>query len=596
MSVRPTAAEGSAEGFGVSGTAGLNPQQRAVDIESLAGTDFDVAVIGGGITGAGTALDAASRGLRTVLVEAGDLADGTSSKSSKLMHGGVRYLEMLDFTLVREALRERELHLTKLAPHLVKPMGFVWPLTHKYWERPYVGAGLTLYDYMGGKKVVPRHQHLSSAEMLRRMPGMDPAANVGGMRLYDSVSDDSRLVMTVARTARSFGAAILCGMPVERLISRNGRVEGLVARDRTTGITHTIRAKRVISAAGVWNGDLPTWLDDEATALTIRPSKGIHIVVPAEAIDMECGVLMRTEKSVLFIIPWLGRWLIGDTDTDWTQDKSTPVATAGDVDYLLDKVNSVLARKLSRSDVLGVIAGLRPLVQTKPEADTTKLSREHSVRSPLKGLFVIAGGKLTTYRVMARDVVNEAIAEDGPDHGYFASFAPNHTDSIPLFGAEGFERAVEQATRPGAELDQVDDCAVQHLSDRYGSAVGDLASLIAEQPELGASIENYAPYLWVEIAYACLAEGAMTLRDVLERRTRIAILFSDGGEAIAEDVARLMARYLGWTEATIAEQVEAYLTWLKAERAAMEQTDDAAAVAAYSLLMKQLPDPYRITH
>ncbi|MEA5052477.1 MAG: FAD-dependent oxidoreductase, partial [Propionicimonas sp.] len=164
MSVRPTAAEGSAEGFGVSGTAGLNPQQRAVDIESLAGTDFDVAVIGGGITGAGTALDAASRGLRTVLVEAGDLADGTSSKSSKLMHGGVRYLEMLDFTLVREALRERELHLTKLAPHLVKPMGFVWPLTHKYWERPYVGAGLTLYDYMGGKKVVPRHQHLSSAE------------------------------------------------------------------------------------------------------------------------------------------------------------------------------------------------------------------------------------------------------------------------------------------------------------------------------------------------------------------------------------------------------------------------------------------------
>jgi glycerol-3-phosphate dehydrogenase len=569
----------------------LNLSQRAADLAEAQGTTYDVVVVGGGITGCGIALDAASRGMKTLLLERDDLAQATSSKSSKLLHGGLRYLEMLDFSLVREALYERELHLTTLAPHLVKPVFFVWPLTHKHWERPYVGLGLTMYDVMGGKKSGPRHHYYSPAEMAKVMPGMDPAANVGGMRLYDSVEDDSRMAMMVARTAKAQGAGILCGMPVERLLAQDKRVVGVVARDRVTGQSHQIKARRVIAATGVWSSELGTLLDEQAEPMLIRPSKGVHIVVAGDALKLDHGILMRTEKSVLFIIPWLGYWLIGDTDTEWLEDKASPVATAADIDYLLAKVNSQISSKLTTADVRGVIAGLRPLVQSSPDADTTKLSREHSVRSPIKGLHAIAGGKYTTYRIMARDAVDSAIGEDSPDKEYFAKFRPNHTATLPLFGAEDYQKVVASVRKygPFAKLDEV---TIGHLAGRYGNAIRELSALATERPELASVIEGYAPYLWAEIVYACQAEGAMTIRDVLERRTRISLCFPDGGEAILERVADLMAAELGWSDETKAQQINSYRTWRRAESAARAETTDAAAAAAYAQEMNTLPDPY----
>jgi glycerol-3-phosphate dehydrogenase len=569
----------------------LNQAQRAADLAEAQSTRYDTIVIGGGITGVGIALDAASRGMKTLLLEQEDIAYATSSKSSKLLHGGLRYLEMLDFALVREALKERELHLTKLAPHLVKPVFFVWPLTHKVWERPYVGIGLTMYDMMGGKKSGPKHRHYSPTQLAEAMPGMDPASNVGGMRLYDSVEDDSRMALMIARTAKSFGAGILCGMRVTRLTTEGQRVTGVVAIDRTTGLEHQIAARRVIAATGVWSSDLATLLSDDAEALLIRPSKGIHIVVDAAALDLSYGILMRTEKSVLFVIPWLGRWLIGDTDTEWLEDKAAPVATKADVDYLLAKVNSVLSQKLTPTDVRGVIAGLRPLVQTSPDADTTKLSREHSVRSPIKGLHAIAGGKYTTYRIMARDAVDSAVNEDGPDHDHFGAFARNHTADIPIFGAERHEQA-RADIRSNGPLSGLSDQVLDHLIGRYGSAVRDLAALADNDPALAKIIPGYAPYLWAEIVYACRAEGALTIRDVLERRTRIAICFADGGESVLDQVADVMAAELNWSASQKTEQSHNYHTWRKAEQAALAESDDAAAGRAYAQLMSELPDPY----
>jgi glycerol-3-phosphate dehydrogenase len=300
---------------------------------------------------------------------------------------------------------------------------------------------------------------------------------------------------------------------------------------------------------------------------------------------------MRTEKSVLFVIPWLGRWLIGDTDTEWLEDKAAPVATKADVEYLLAKVNSVLSQKLTSDDVRGVIAGLRPLVQTSPDADTTKLSREHSVRSPIKGLHAIAGGKYTTYRIMARDAVDSAINEAGPDLDHFGAFAKNHTADIPIFGAVGHEQARTAIQRSGP-FAGLSGQVLDHLIGRYGSAVQDLAALADSDPSLAEVIPGYEPYLWAEIVYACRAEGALTIRDVLERRTRIAICFADGGESVLDQVADVMATELNWSAKQKVEQSHHYRSWREAEQAALAESDDAAAGRAYAQLMSTLPDPY----
>jgi glycerol-3-phosphate dehydrogenase len=564
----------------------LGPAHRDWSLRRMASEVFDILVVGGGVTGTGAALDAATRGLSVALIEARDYAAGASSKSSKLIHGGLRYLEMLDFGLVREALAERRLLLTELAPHLVRPVSFVWPLTHRAWERPYVGTGLLLYDSIGGRRAVPRARHLSRAQALRLAPALRPDALVGAVRFYDAQEDDARMVACLARTAAGHGAALATNVRMDGLRTEAGRVAGVTARDLLSGGDLAISARHVVLAAGAWTsqsltgGEAPG--DGEAPGegqLRVRPSKGVHIVVPRSSIRMDTGLLTRTEKSVLFVIPWGDHWLIGDTDTEWPYDPGRPVASRADIDYLLAKVNRMLRRPLSVADIEGVFAGLRPLVAAR-DADTTRLSREHTVSSVTPGLTAIAGGKYTTYRVMARDLIDAAAADlPGP-------VPRSRTETVPLTGAVGYRErwAGRQriAAASGLATGQVD-----RLLGRYGDRLDNLLDLIAARPELGRPVEGSGGYLGAEIVYACTHEGAVRLDDVLARRTRTAIEVRDRGLTAAPHAAALMAAELGWDEARESQELARYRDAVAADLAAQAEPDDLRAYEAYAAT----PDP-----
>ncbi len=549
--------------------AQLDRTYRVGALASLAADEVDVLVIGGGVVGAGAALDAASRGLTTVLVEARDFAAGTSSRSSKLIHGGLRYLEQLDFALVREALRERGLLLNKLAPHLVHPVSFLFPLQH-HWERPYIGAGVALYDTLGGARALPMHRHLSRSRALELAPALREDAMVGAIRYFDAQVDDARHTMTLARTAARHGATVLTRAKVTSLLREQERVVGAVVTDRESGREYRVRARRVISATGVWT--------DEMNAMTgvdfpfhVRMSKGVHILVPRERLDLGTGLIMKTEKSVLFVIPWREHWIIGTTDTDWSLDKDHPVASAADVRYILDHVNSLLREPLSNADIVGTYAGLRPLL-SGASSSTAKLSREHAVAEPVPGLFVIAGGKYTTYRVMAADVIDAAVA------GFGRGVASSVTAELPILGAAGYHELLEDidsvAQRAGLSV-----AAATHLVSRYGSLATELFAMIDREPELGMPLPG-TEYLGAEAVYAVTHEGALHLDDILTRRTRISIEVADRGLAAAAAVADLVAGQLDWDETTKAQELARYRDRVHAELAANAAADDAAANAA----------------
>jgi glycerol-3-phosphate dehydrogenase len=561
-------------------TGVLGPDQRRQAFERFERETFDVVVIGGGITGVGAALDAATRGLSVALVEAQDLAAGTSSKSSKLLHGGLRYLEMLDFSLVREALRERDLLLTRLAPHLVEPVPFMFPFTHRVWERWYVGAGLALYDAMGGSSAVPRTRHLTRKGAIRRAPALDPARFTGAAVFYDAQEDDARMVAYVARTAAANGAALATNARVVGLATEDGRVRGVEVVDLLTGAELTLAARHVVAAAGVWTDEIHA-MAGARVAGTVRPSKGIHLLVPRERIEMEDGLFVRTEKSVLFVIPWGEHWLIGDTDSDWGHDVSKPTATGHDIEYLLEKTNGVLREPLVRADVEGVFSGLRPLIGGA-EVPTTKLSREHTVAAPLPGMSTVAGGKYTTYRVMAKDLIDAAAADLGGE------VPPSCTDRVPLLGADGYpalvNRSGELAERSGLPLERV-----ERLLGRYGSCVEDLLALIAGDERLAAPVDGAPDYLQAEVVYACTHEGALHVEDVLDRRTRISFETRHRGADSAPCVARLMAAALGWDEEQAEREVAHFRRRVAAELAAQEEGDDAAALAVRGEVEDLLP-------
>ena len=369
----------------------LGPEQRAAAWQRLGSEQFDVVVIGGGVVGSGSALDAATRGLKVALVEARDFASGTSSRSSKMFHGGLRYLEQLEFGLVREALFERELSLTTLAPHLVKPLPFLYPLTKRWWERPYTAAGLLLYDQLGGAKSVPAQKHLTRAGALRLSPGLKRSALIGGIRYYDTVVDDARHTLTVVRTAAQYGAVVRSSTQVVSLLREGDRVTGVRVRDSEDGAVAEVRGHVVVNATGVWTDEIQA-LSKQRGRFRVRASKGVHIVVPRDRIVSDAAIILRTEKSVMFVIPWGNHWIIGTTDTDWALDLAHPAATKADIDYILGTVNTVLATPLTHNDIDGVYAGLRPLLAGESE-ETSKLSREHAVAVPAPGLVAIAGGK-----------------------------------------------------------------------------------------------------------------------------------------------------------------------------------------------------------
>ncbi|MDH6279385.1 glycerol-3-phosphate dehydrogenase/oxidase [Prescottella agglutinans] len=548
----------------------LGPRQREQAWEQLGSEQFDVVVVGGGVVGAGAALDAATRGLKVALVEARDFASGTSSRSSKMFHGGLRYLEQLEFGLVAEALHERELSMSTLAPHLVKPLKFLFPLTHRVWERPYMAAGFLLYDRMGGAKSVPAQKHLTRAGALRMAPGLKRNALIGGISYFDTVVDDARHTMTVARTAAHYGAVVRTSTQVVGFLREADRVSGVRVRDSETGATTEVKGHVVINATGVWTDEIQA-LSRQRGRFRVRASKGVHIVVPRDRIVSDSAIILRTEKSVLFVIPWGNHWIIGTTDTDWNLDLAHPAATKADIDYILGHVNNVLVTSLTHDDIDGVYAGLRPLLAGESD-ETSKLSREHAVARVAPGLVAIAGGKYTTYRVMGEDAVDLA-AEDIP-----ARVAPSITEKVPLVGADGYFALVNQAVHLG-QLHGLHPYRIKHLLGRYGSLIDEVLELAAGSPELLDPITDAPDYLQVEAVYAAAAEGALHLEDILARRTRISIEYTHRGVNCAEQVARLVAPVLGWDEAAIDREVETYRARVEAEIMSQAQPDDGSADA-----------------
>lgn len=528
-------------------------------------------VVGGGMVGVGTALDAVSRGLSTGLIEQRDLASGTSSRSSKLVHGGLRYLEMFDFALVREALEERGLHLTRLSPHLVKPVPFLYPL-HRSVERPYIGAGLVLYDALAmlGKYDVgvPKHKHLFRKHLARVAPDLNTDRLAGAIRYYDAQVDDARWVSTVARTAASYGAHIATRTRVVGFIRESERVVGVRAIDLEANREFEVRAKAVVNAAGVWTDEIQEMVGGRGS-MNVQASKGVHLVVPRDRIRSEAGFITKTEKSVLFVIPWGRHWLIGTTDTPWDLDKAHPAASKADIDYILGHVNTLLKDPLDHDDVEGVYAGLRPLLVGESES-TSKISREHTVVTPVPGLVMIAGGKLTTYRIMARDAIDAAVPSLG------GQVRDSITDRVPLAGANGFETRTNQrvslARKAGLHVSRID-----HLLGRFGGLIDEILDLIVARPELGLPLVGAEDYLAAEVVYAVTHEGARHLDDVLARRTRISIETFDRGVEAAEPTAALMAAELGWDAAAKANEVDHYLRRVVAERRSQQMLTDSEA-------------------
>lgn len=562
MSLRQPAASGN-----------INAHTRQESLVDMTRAELDVLIIGGGIVGAGAALDAVTRGLRVGLIEARDFASGTSSKSSKLVHGGIRYLEQMNFALVHEALLERGLLLTKLAPHLVKPIRFMYPTTHPVWERAYVGSGMMLYDLLsrlGRAEVgVGHHRHMSKRQIEMASPSIDTDIITGGMYYFDGRVDDARYVVNLVRTAHRYGAHVANRVEVSGFLREGDRVCGVTAVDRETGQSLEIRARQVINATGVWTGETHQMVGEDAGRLKVRASKGVHILVEKNKFKSTMGLLLRTEKSVLFVIDWGRFWIIGTTDTDWNLDLANPVATASDIDYILGHINSVVNEPITHDDIVGVYAGLRPLVDGDSES-TAQLSREHVVVSPQPGLTLIAGGKWTTYRIMARDVVDAAVA-NLPE-----KLPESATEDIPLLGASGYPALMAQRAalpaRWGVSLETVD-----HLINRYGDRADDVAEIIAGDETLAEMLPGSRDYLKAEVVYAVRCEGALHIEDVLERRTRMSFESRDAGAAAAPVVAALLASELGWKQAKIDRELRGYLARVEADRAARTRSDDDSA-------------------
>jgi glycerol-3-phosphate dehydrogenase len=535
---------------------------------------LQVLVVGGGVVGTGVALDAATRGLSVGLVEARDFGAGTSSRSSKLIHGGLRYLEQLNIGLVREALTERALLLGVIAPHLVRPVPFLFPLTHHVWERAYVGTGVTAYDALGFSlghvKGLPGHRQLSRRGALRLAPGLKRSAITGAVAYWDAQVDDARYVMTLARTAASYGAHVASRVSVTGFLREGERVTGVHAVDLETGGEIQIRAQQVVNATGVWTDEIQAMVGGRGM-IHVRASKGVHLVVPKDRIHSTTGIILRTQVSVLFIIPWGRHWIVGTTDTDWTGSKAEPAASGSDIDYLLGQANRVLKTPLTREDVTGVYAGLRPLLAGESES-TSRLSREHVVAHPVPGLVLVAGGKYTTYRVMARDAVDAVV------HGLDWRAPPSCTDRVPLAGADGY-LALWNSRHRLATSSGLHVARIEHLLGRYGSLAPEVLALIEAEPGLGRPVGGADDYLRAEIVYAASHEGARHLDDVMARRTRIAIEAPDRGLAAAEEAAELIAKPLRWDCGQVTREVGHYQAAVAAERASQEASTDADAGA-----------------
>lgn len=563
----------------------MSTRRYRSDLEALTSEHFDILVIGGGVIGAGAALDAASRGLKVALVEAQDWAAGSSSHSSKLIHGGLRYLEQRDFALVREALRERSI-LMRTAPHLVHPVPFVLPLRRGLFERAYVAAGLVIYDALARTNrespQLPFHRQLSRRGAKSLVPALSVTGLSGAIQYWDAQVDDARHTLSLVRTAASFGAVVANRVSVTGLVKRNGRVSGALVRFGDTGEAHEVRATAVVSATGVWTEGFATAMG-VTDSLRLAPSKGVHLVVPRQTIDSSTALIVRTSKSVLFVLPWGEHWIVGTTDTAWVLDVNHPAATATDVNYILSELNSVLAHPIRLADIESVFVGLRPLIAS-PTSETTEIPREHSIASPSPGLVMVAGGKYTTYRVIANEVIDTALALVG------LTAPQSHTAAISLVGADRYA-ALRRATNQLRETSGLGTEDIQRLLGRYGGCTIEVLAQALTDTSLLEPLAQARGYLRVEIAYAVTHEGARHLDDVLMRRTRLSIEARDRGVAAAPEVARIMADQLEWSDEQVATEVASYQTLIAAEIAGEKEPSDALAALQLRANSPSLPYP-----
>lgn len=548
----------------------FNPESYEKAWKRFGEEEFDVVIIGGGSVGAGAAVDAATRGLKVAVVETRDFAAGTSSRSSKMFHGGLRYLAMFDFRLVAESLRERELNMSTLAPHLVKPLRFIFPLTHRMWERVMMFGGFTLYDLMGGAKTVPMQKHLTRRSVLKRNPGLREDAVVGGVRYYDTQVDDARHTMMVLRTAAEYGAVVRPSTQVTGLDKVNGRVVSARLRDTDTGAETTIRGSVFINATGVWNDEIEKMAGTKGK-FSVHASKGVHIVVPKDVLEADSALTFVTEKSVLFVMPWGDYWIIGTTDTDWakTLSKPDPAPTRADIDYILTEVNKRVRRPIVHSDIVGVYSGLRPLLEGSSDS-TTNLSRNHAVARNVPGLVSVAGGKYTTYRVIGKDAVDLAL-QDVPK-----KVSESITDQTPILGADGYHALSNQVPALAARH-WLTEKQIEHLLGRYGSLYEEVLAPAAEDKDLLAPLPAAEGYLKAEALYAVTHEGALHLEDVLGRRLRVSMEYAHRGLDSAEAVADLIAPVLGWDEAAKKKEIETFRGRIEAELAAEKALTDEDA-------------------
>ena len=523
---------------------------------------FDLLVVGGGVTGAGVALDAATRGLRTALVEADDFASGTSSKSSKLVHGGLRYLQQGDIRLVYEALHERQ-RLRRNAPHLVHLLPFMIPIMTRDGLIPRrvaraLGSAMWMYDLTGGFRIGKLHKRLKADAAFAHLPTMPRERLAGGYLYYDATTDDARLVLTIARTAADHGAVVVNRARVVGFTKdADGQVDG--ATVDADGRQVVVRATVVVNAAGVWADELRE-LEHPAAGDTIRPAKGIHITVPWDLIrnDIAAVVPVPRDRRSVFVVPWGKFTYIGTTDTDYDGPVDDPQCRAEDVEYLLRAINTAITTTITEADITGTWAGLRPLVKSVENGRTADLSRRHRVASSSSGMVTVTGGKLTTYREMAADTIDDIAELLGHRPGKKPTARASRTKRLELRGAAGYS-----AVRAGG------DGRTVHLADRYGGEARTVLAMIDKDPTLGRPLVAGLPYVRAEAVYAARHEMARSVDDVLTRRTRARLLDGRAAAAAADDVAELIGGILGHGPGERAAQAAAFRAAVLHERSSM---------------------------
>jgi glycerol-3-phosphate dehydrogenase len=567
------------------GEAYLSAATRRQSLAQMVAKPLDILVIGAGITGAGIALDAAARGYRVGLIERNDFASGTSSRSTKLVHGGIRYLPELDIPLVREALVERG-RLLSNAPHLVHPLSFILPL-YKDSRHPVglpiaplggiglsiiLDMGLLLYDVLAGSKNVGRHRRLSRSDTLKRAGCLHAHGLKTGFVYFDAQTDDTRLVLAVLRSAAERGALLANYAEVSGFVTDAARITGVSVINHLTQNADSerdvvIQAKHIVNATGVWAEDVER-LAGEHPQLEIAPSKGTHLVFARETLNLgdEAVILPETKDGrIIFIVPWHSRALVGTTD-EGVQRIEDPIATAHEIDYLIAHLNRYLHHSVSRADILTTYAGYRPLLRLRTRRTPSRLSRTHAIVEARDGLLTISGGKLTTYRKMAQDVLDRIDWREQRS-------IKHATEQLKLLGSSNLAYNRQSVAQRGRMLELTVD-TIEHLLSAYGSEAASVLDLVDNEPDLGRILIQDLPYIAAEVIFACRCELAITLEDVLARRTRIAIVDRTRGLASIECVATLMQRELGWSETERNNQVALY------KRYAHEQAGPLASAPA----------------